>query len=159
MPTHIRTYVYTYTYVCVIAVLSCRVSYGTKPRKDMNVECTSRTPDPPRRSPPTFRTELSPPYNTEDRMMDFDAARALLRERSSSPSCDRLSPSPAMSLDDTSLDVPGQAAASVCVCMCACVCVCVCVCARVCACVCACVCAEKVRPVLCAYRAVCTYLV
>lgn len=112
-----------YIYVCVIAVLSCRVSYGTKPRKDMNVECTSRTPDPPRRSPPTFRTELSPPYNTEDRMMDFDAARALLCERSSSPSCDRLSPSPAMSLDDTSLDVPGQAAASVCVCICVRVCV------------------------------------
>ena len=137
------------------------MSYGTKPRKDMNVECTSRTPDPPRRSPPTFRAELSPPYNTEDRMMDFDAARALLRERSSSPSCDRLSPSPAMSLDDTSLDVPGQAAASVCVCICVrvCVCVCVCVCVPACMCVCMCVCAEKVRPVLCGYRAVCTHLV
>lgn len=82
-----------------------KVSYGTKPRKDMNEECTSRTPDPPRRSTPTFKAELSPTYNTEDRMMDFDAARALLRERSSSPSCDRLSP-PAMSSDDTSLDVP-----------------------------------------------------
>ena len=136
------------------------MSYGTKPRKDMNVECTSRTPDPPRRSPPTFRAELSPPYNTEDRMMDFDAARALLRERSSSPSCDRLSPSPAMSLDDTSLDVPGQAAASVCVrarvCVRVCVCVyvrmcgvCVCVCACVCVCVCMCVCRKGQASTVC----------
>ena len=103
----------------------------------MNEECTSRTPDPPRRSTPTFRAELSPTYNTEDRMMDFDAARALLRERSSSPSCDRLS-LPAMSSDDTSLDVPGQAAACVCVCVCVCVCACVRACARVRVCVCVC---------------------